>query len=41
MDLDQPCGRGPLDPLPRMDDGCDDIRRILRMFMELERFERD
>lgn len=33
--------RGPRDPLARMDDGGDGIRRNLRLVDELERFERD
>jgi hypothetical protein len=33
--------RGPRDPLARMDDGADGIRRNLRLFDELDRFERD
>lgn len=33
--------RGPRDPLARMDDGADGIRRNLRLLDELERFERD
>ena len=33
--------RGPRDPLARMDDGADGIRRNLRLFDELERFERE
>ena len=32
--------RGPRDPLARMDDGADGIRRNLRLLDELERFER-
>lgn len=33
--------RGPRDPLARMDDGADGIRRNLRLFDELESFERE
>ena len=33
--------RGPRDPLARMDDGADGIRRNLRLFDDLERFERE
>ena len=33
--------RGPRDPLARMDDGADGIRRTLRVIDDLERFERD
>ena len=33
--------RGPRDPLARMDDGADGIRRTLRVVDDLERFERD
>ncbi len=33
--------RGPRDPLARMDDGADGIRRNLRAYDELERFERE
>lgn len=33
--------RGPRDPLARMDDGADGIRSNLRLFDELERFERE
>lgn len=33
--------RGPRDPLARMDDGADGIRRNLRLFDELENFERE
>ena len=33
--------RGPRDPLARMDDGADGIRRNLRVYDELERFERE
>ena len=33
--------RGPRDPLARMDDGADGIRRTLRVIDDLERFERE
>ncbi|QNN68994.1 hypothetical protein [Thermomonas carbonis] len=33
--------RGPRDPLARMDDGADGIRRSLRVYEDLERFERE
>ena len=33
--------RGPRDPLARMDDGADGIRRSLRVYDDLERFERE
>ena len=33
--------RGPRDPLARMDDGADGIRRNLRLLDDLERFEND
>ena len=33
--------RGPRDPLARMDDGADGIRRTLRAIDDLERFERE
>lgn len=33
--------RGPRDPLARMDDGADGIRRNLRVYDDLERFERE
>lgn len=33
--------RGPRDPLARMDDGADGIRRSLRVIDDLERFERE
>lgn len=33
--------RGPCDPLARMDDGADGIRRNLRLLDDLERFERE
>ena len=33
--------RGPRDPLARMDDGADGIRRSLRVYGDLERFERE
>ena len=33
--------RGPRDLLARMDDGADGIRRNLRLFEDLQAFERD
>ena len=33
--------RGARDPLARMDDGADGIRRNLRVYDDLERFERE